>query len=159
VDIKIEVLDRADAEVVDPETVEAFAGLIPMLSTNAPVPDAAWTARVIANPANTQFVARTSEGIAGSRISGLLTLVTLELPTGPEARIEDVVVDPVARGHGVGRALVEAALRHAADQGARHVDLTSNPSRVAARRLYQSLGFELRETGCFRHTLATVPKG
>jgi ribosomal protein S18 acetylase RimI-like enzyme len=80
--------------------------------------------------------------------------VVLELATGTEARVEDVVVDEAARGTGVGRGLVVAALEAAAAYDARYVDLTSAPRRMAARRLYQSLGFEARETGVFRHSLA-----
>lgn len=146
----IEVLKAADEQDLDGETVSAFARLIPLLSGSAPVPDAARVARVLAHPANTVFAART---IPDGRILGLLTLVAVELPTGAEARIEDVVVDDRARGLGLGRALVTAALEAAAAGGARHVELTSAPHRVAARGLYRRLGFELRETGVFRHTL------
>jgi ribosomal protein S18 acetylase RimI-like enzyme len=131
-----------------PAGAEAFARLIPLLGNGAPVPDASTVARVLGHPANTVFAAR-----AGGAILGLATLVVLELPTGTEARIEDVVVDPSARGAGLGRALVTAALTRAAARGARHVELTSAPSRQAARHLYQNLGFTPRETGVFRHTL------
>ena len=145
----IEVLESADG--ADDAVVEAFARLIPLLSASAPVPDRDRVERVLGHPANTVFAARTRE--PERRILGLLTLVHLELPTGPEARIEDVVVDDAARGLGLGRALVTAALEAAASRGARYVDLTSAPRRVAARQLYQSLGFEQRETGVFRHRL------
>ena len=37
--------------------------------------------------------------------------------------------------------------------GARTVDLTSRPSRQDANRLYQELGFELRETNVYRYAL------
>jgi ribosomal protein S18 acetylase RimI-like enzyme len=43
--------------------------------------------------------------------------------------------------------------REAADKGLRFVDLTSRPSRDIANNLYQSLGFRLRETNCYRHDL------
>ena len=64
--------------------------------------------------------------------------------------MEDVVVDSSARGQGAGRALVEAAVAHAGELGARTVDLTSRPSREAANRLYRRAGFELRETNVYR---------
>lgn len=143
-DTVIEVL-----EAVDDEVVAAFARLIPLLSTNAPIPDRDRVERVFAQPGNTVFAARAAA--TQQRILGLLTLVRIELATGTEARIEDVVVDDAARG--LGRALVVAALKAAVAQGANRVDLTSAPRRVAARRLYQSLGFEQRETGVFRHRL------
>ena len=73
------------------------------------------------------------------------------LPTGVRAWIEDVVVDEAARGHGVGAVLNEAAIAGAADRGARTLDLTSRPSREAANRLYQRLGFVPRETNVYRY--------
>jgi ribosomal protein S18 acetylase RimI-like enzyme len=92
------------------------------------------------------FIAR-SRGV----IVGMLTLVTFPLPSGLRARIEDVVVDQDARGHGVGTALTLAALELAQAQGARSVDLTFRASRVAANRLYQQLGFQLRESNTYRY--------
>ena len=35
--------------------------------------------------------------------------------------------------------------------GAKTIDLTSRPSREAANRLYQRLGFEMRETNVYRY--------
>ncbi|MCK2241571.1 MULTISPECIES: GNAT family N-acetyltransferase [unclassified Crossiella] len=64
----------------------------------------------------------------------------------PRARIEDVVVDEAARGHTVGAALAEEAVRLVRLAGARTVDLTSRTSRDAANRLYERLGFQLRES-------------
>jgi ribosomal protein S18 acetylase RimI-like enzyme len=66
------------------------------------------------------------------------------------AWIEDVVVDEAARGQGVGEALNREALRIAAENGARTVDLTSRPSREAANRLYQRIGFKQRDTNVYR---------
>ena len=148
-DITIEVLEPAAG--ADDAVLEAFARLIPLLSAGAPSPDRDRVERVLRDPANTVFAACARD--ARPRILGLLTLVRIELATGTEARIEDVVVDDAARGLGLGRALVRAGLAAAAEQGALRVDLTSAPRRVAARRLYRSLGFEQRETGVFRHRL------
>jgi ribosomal protein S18 acetylase RimI-like enzyme len=75
------------------------------------------------------------------------------IPTGLRARIEDVVVDEAARGQGVATALTLEALRIARARGARTVDLTSRPSREAAGRLYEHLGFERRESRQYRFTL------
>ena len=83
-------------------------------------------------------------------IAGLLTLVVFPIPTGLRAWIEDVVVDESARGQGVGAALTNEAIRIAGEQGARTVDLTSRPSRAAANRLYERLGFTVRESKVFR---------
>jgi ribosomal protein S18 acetylase RimI-like enzyme len=86
-------------------------------------------------------------------IVGILTLVTFRIPTGVRARIEDVVVDNALRGRGTATALTRAALEIAAARGAHTVDLTSRPSREAANRLYQHLGFEQRETVVYRYAL------
>lgn len=135
------------AATADDELAEAFTRLLPQLSRSAKPLEAAALARVVEHDANTVLVARV-EG----RIVGTLTLVTFPLPTGLRAWIEDVVVDDDARGHGVGAALTEAAIALAHASGAVSVDLTSRPSRVAANRLYQRVGFAARETTVYRHT-------
>lgn len=137
-------------EVTD-ELVQAFDLLIPQLSTSAAVPNRAEIAGMIAGDEITLFAARDSD--QAGRIIGLLTLVTFRIPTGIRSWIEDVVVDGSARGKGAGEALTRAALAQAKKLGAKTVDLTSRPSREAANRLYQRVGFKLRETNFYRITL------
>ena len=88
---------------------------------------------------------------AEGAVLGSMTLVVFRIPTGVRAWIEDGVVDETARGRGVGEALNRAALERAYGLGAKTVDLTSRPSREAANRLYQKLGFEPRTTNVYRH--------
>ena len=57
------------------------------------------------------------------------------------------------RGRGIGEALTRAALERARQEGARTVDLTSRPTREAANRLYQRVGFKLRQTNLYRYDL------
>ena len=87
---------------------------------------------------------------AGGAVVGMLTLAVFRIPTGLRAWIEDVVVDEAARGQGVGAALTQVAIEIATRRGARTVDLSSRPSREAANRLYQRLGFVQRETNVYR---------
>ena len=87
----------------------------------------------------------------GSVVLGMLSLVVFSIPTGTKAWVEDVVVDGQARGKGVGKSLVRHALEEASRLKAKAVDLTSRPSREAANLLYQSLGFEVRQTNVYRH--------
>jgi ribosomal protein S18 acetylase RimI-like enzyme len=75
------------------------------------------------------------------------------LPTGLRAWIEDVVVDESARGQGAGEALSLAAVELARAAGARTVDLTSRPSRAAAGRLYERIGFTQRDSRVYRYPL------
>lgn len=81
-----------------------------------------------------------------------MTLALFRIPTGMRAWIEDVVVDDAARRRGVAQALTRTAVRLAEETGARTVDLTSRPSRVAANQLYRKMGFVQRETNVYRFT-------
>jgi ribosomal protein S18 acetylase RimI-like enzyme len=149
VTVNIEVL----REVTD-ETVKAFGRLLPQLSRSAATLDHAALTRVVTASCNTVLVAR-AQAAAGApgEIIGTLTLALFPIPTGVRAWIEDVVVDEEARGQGAGAALTLEALRIARDQGARTVDLTSRPSREAAGRLYERLGFERRDSRLYRFTI------
>jgi len=138
-------------EEVGPDEVAAFARLIPQLSRSSPPPDEAELREIVDTPGNVLLVARDEDGT----VLGSLTLVTFRIPTGMRAWIEDVVVDGEARGRGVGDALNRAALDAARARGCKTVDLTSRPSREAANRLYQRLGFEARETNVYRYELGT----
>ena len=86
-------------------------------------------------------------------ILGMLSLVFCTIPTGKKAWIEDVVVDQAARGRGLGKALMNHAIKEARKFGAKSVDLTSRPSRESANKLYQELGFQARETNLYRYKL------
>ncbi len=136
------------AERVDDELIAAFARLIPQLSSSSPPPDADALRELVEGPDTIVFLARVDGSIVGS-----LTLAYYRIPTGLKAWIEDVVVDDAARGHGVGQSMNEAALEHARRRGAKNVALTSRPSREAANRLYQRLGFKIRETNLYRYDL------
>jgi ribosomal protein S18 acetylase RimI-like enzyme len=141
--ISVEIAASADEDLG-----AAVTALVPQLSRSSPPPTPDELARIVADPATTLFVARD-----GDRIVGMLTLAAFRIPTAQRAFIEDVVVDEAARGAGVAAALVQAALQHAAALGARTVDLTSRPDREAANRLYQRMGFEVRNTNVYRRNL------
>jgi len=127
---------------------EAFARLLPQLSSSAIPLTRDALAEILASPQNTVFLAR--DPGAGGRIIGTLTLVIFRIPTAIRAWIEDVVVDNAVRGRGVGEALTLAAVKVAKDRGAKTVDLTSRQSRKAAHRLYEKSGFHVRDTSVYR---------
>jgi ribosomal protein S18 acetylase RimI-like enzyme len=62
-----------------------------------------------------------------------------------DAYLEELYVVPERRGQGLGRALLEAAMHHAKERGAAHIDLGTSEDDVAARALYESAGFTNRE--------------
>jgi ribosomal protein S18 acetylase RimI-like enzyme len=139
----------SEATAVDDALVEAFNRLIPQLSKSNPAPSRGELDDLVRSEASRLLVARDESGA----IIGSLTLVLFRIPTAVRAWIEDVVVDEGARGQGVGEALNREALRIAADAGAKTVDLTSRPSREAANRLYQRIGFKQRDTNIYRYEL------
>lgn len=138
-------VSAATAGSISAEVVDAVGRLVPQLSSSATPPSGEELAEIAGSPGTALFLARD-----GGELVGMLTLVTYRIPTGVRAVIEDVVVDETRRGAGIGPALVSAALAEAAARGARHVDLTSRPSRAAAHRLYERMGFVVRETNVYR---------
>jgi ribosomal protein S18 acetylase RimI-like enzyme len=145
-----------EATSVTPELVSAFARLVPQLSSSNPPPGPVELAEMVAAPGTFVLVARLAvDGEVRGDIVGTLTLVVFRIPTAVRAWIEDVVVDESARGRGVGEALTHRAIELAAEAGALTVELTSRPSREAANRLYQRLGFEVRDTNVYRYTMNT----
>lgn len=142
VTVQVEVLDKVTDEVV-----EAFARLLPQLSSSAKPLDAAAIAAVARSEAVTLLLAR-----AGGAIIGTLSLVIFTIPTGRRAWIEDVVVDTAASRQGVGTALVREAVRLAEAAGVRTVDLTTRPARAAAGGLYEKAGFVQRNSRLYRYS-------
>jgi ribosomal protein S18 acetylase RimI-like enzyme len=62
-----------------------------------------------------------------------------------ECYLAELYVVPDRRGRGLGRALMEAAMDTARAEGADYMDLGTGEDDVAARSLYESLGFSHRE--------------
>ena len=125
----------------------ALNRLLPQLLSSA-LPLSAEDLRAIARSGSSHlFLAE-----IGGEYCGTLTVTTYRIPTGFQARIDDVVVDGKHRGTGIGRALLEHALGKAKELGAVTVDLTSRPYREAANALYLKMGFELRDTNVYRYT-------
>jgi ribosomal protein S18 acetylase RimI-like enzyme len=66
---------------------------------------------------------------------------------GLESYLAELYVIPARRGRGLGRQLMEAALREARARGADSMDIGVDEPDLAARRLYESLGFSNRSGG------------
>ena len=137
------------AKEVTDQLMEAMAQLVPQLSSSNPAPTREQLNEMLSSPAITLLLARNDM----DQIVGSLTLAMFRIPTGLRAWIEDVIVDGNQRGRGIGELLTRQALMIAREAGATTVDLTSRPSREAANRLYQRIGFERRETNVYRYHL------
>ena len=77
------------------------------------------------------------------------TLCVMHNPEFTIASVESVVVASSCRGRGYGKKLIEHIINEAKYMNVRSVHLTSNPKRVVANNLYQSLGFVKYETNCY----------
>jgi GNAT superfamily N-acetyltransferase len=66
---------------------------------------------------------------------------------GLECYLAELYVTPARRGRGLGRGLMEAALREARERGADTMDIGVDEPDRAARCLYESLGFTNRTDG------------
>lgn len=137
-----------EAKEINDELVEAFQRLVPQLSSSAKVPGRAEIQEIVDSQAVILLMARDD-----GKLVGMLSLIVFRIPTGTRGWIEDVVVDGEARGKGIGEALTRAALDCAKELGVKTVDLTSRPSREAANRLYQRVGFQPRQTNIYRYTI------
>jgi phosphinothricin acetyltransferase len=85
------------------------------------------------------------------KIIGFGSLVLHIVPCrGYVGTIEDVVIDERYRGQGLGKKLVIQLLEIGKQKKIKTINLTSNPKRLAARKLYESLGFKLKDTNVFQ---------
>ena len=82
---------------------------------------------------------RAPDGLAVLRFREAIWMEALE------CYLAELYVVPERRGQGIGRALMEASMNVAREQGAAYMDLGTSEDDVAARALYESLGFSNRE--------------
>ena len=87
------------------------------------------------------------DGPAGPAGLAVLRFRAAIWSTGLECYLAELYVTPDRRGQGLGRALMEAVLREARGRGADTMDIGVDEPDVAARRLYESLGFTNRAGG------------
>jgi ribosomal protein S18 acetylase RimI-like enzyme len=132
---------------VTEEIHAAICRLVSEIGTQKPVPTRAELAELVASHASTLWIARFPDG--NGRIAGMLTLTLYRVPTGMRSIVEDVAVDPTLRRRGIARGLMLNAIEAARQAGAEVMALSSNRRREAANRMYQAMGFELRDTNAY----------
>lgn len=127
------------------DILESLNSLLPQLSTTAnPLTEEGLKA--IISSSSSHLYALSVDG----QIAAMCTLATYLAPTGRKAWIEDVVVDNQFRGKHLGKLIVEKTIEEAKQYAPCSLMLTSRPARVAANKLYQSVGFEQRQTNVYR---------
>ena len=134
-----------EIEDLKPDYLEAINRLIAQLSTSSHTFTEAELNSLIASPQSHLYALEYDE-----KIIGMVTLCIYQCPTGRKAWIEDVVVDQNHRGKGYGKLMVRKAMEEGQNRGNVTLMLTSRPSRIVANQLYQSLGFEKRETNVYK---------
>ena len=132
--------------VYEEEVFRAVKRMLPQLTGRE-----AWFGReecgeLLASDRSHLLVLREDDG----RVAGMLVVALYPtLSGGLKAWIEDVVVDEACRGKGYGKELVAFAIGFARLLGVQSISLSSAPVRVAANRLYRSMGFVQRETNVY----------
>ena len=119
--------------------------LLSQLSSSHPVISQQELQNILSSPNSHLFVLLFEE-----RIIGMATFCTYLCPTGRKAWIEDVVVDSAFRGKGLGKLMMKNIIDVVNKQGNTTLMLTSRPTRIEANHLYQSLGFEKRQTNVYK---------
>ena len=132
------------------ESLNAVNRLLPQLSASAKAISINRLQDLTESDSTKLFIGTDQSG----EILGMLSLIVMKIPTGNKAWIEDVVVDESARGKGIGRDLMNHAHEEAKKHGVKSIDLTSRPSRESANELYQSLGYEIRQTNVYRYKIS-----
>ena len=137
-------------QAATPEVHAALARLLPQLNDRLEVPDMARLERLLADPDVVLLLA-----YDGDQVVGTTTVIVYTTPFWIKARLDEVVVDAAARGKGVGEALVKEAVAVGRERGAQVAELQSGrgPNRDAAHRLYQRLGFKIRDSDVMRKVL------
>ena len=142
----IEIVSTATQELCD-----TLQRLVPQLGAHKIPPTLGELDALVRSEASRLLVARDPD--ENGSIVGILCLTVYRVPTGLRSMIEDVIVDEIMRGRGIGEALMRRAIELARAAGAEGVSLTSNPQREAANKLYRSMGFELRRTNPYFYRL------
>jgi len=112
------------------------------LSLSAPTDEemSAGVARLLDDPDTEFLLAAPEDGAPPAGVAQLRFRYGV-WRAGGDCLLEDLFVDPGARGAGLGRALIDATLDRARARGCRRVELDVNEANDTAIRLYESAGF------------------
>jgi phosphinothricin acetyltransferase len=88
--------------------------------------------------------------IENGEIIGIASMCIYTVISGKKAWVEDVVVHENARGKGLGRKLMNKLLEVAKEKELTEVLLFSAENRVAAKQLYEDLGFVMNASKLYK---------
>ena len=80
---------------------------------------------------------------------GIINFFPTASAGGLVGKIDDIVVIPRYRNYGLATKLCKHLIDIAKAKKAKHIELTSNPKRTAAHKLYKKLGFKKKKTNVF----------
>jgi ribosomal protein S18 acetylase RimI-like enzyme len=83
------------------------------------------------------------------KLVGIASMAIYCVISGYKGWIEDVVVHAEYRGKGIGRKLIEHLLAYSREKNLTEVLLFTESHRVAAKKLYESLGFRMKESAIY----------
>ena len=132
------------------QAAQELLSLMAVLDSTVPVTEEDLQAAV-RDPGTHLFVAVEETESPEGRILGTATFCVTHHPLGRKGGIEDVVVSPAAQGKHIGRRLMEHIIDYARRElSPIELHLTSRPSREAANRLYQAIGFRQHQTNVYK---------
>ena len=124
--VTIRILGPADASVLDCVAPDVFDNAI----------DPRWTAEFVADPRHHIAVA-----LAGGHVVGMASAVHCVHPDKPpELWVNEVGVAPSHQRQGVGKQLLDVLFAHGKALGCREAWVGTEPTNIAARRLYAAAG-------------------
>jgi GNAT superfamily N-acetyltransferase len=112
-----------------------------------PLPDCYSAAfdQIDGNPFFELIVAEIDGHIVGT--FQLIYIPSISYQGGMRAQIESVRVDEPLRGRGIGKSMMEWAIKRARQRGAHILQLTTHNTRTSAHRFYERLGFKSTHLG------------
>jgi ribosomal protein S18 acetylase RimI-like enzyme len=149
------MLNIKELKIFGLKEYQAVLNLMPQLDPGCKLPPEDFFRQILESGDSYLFVAEPDS----NEIAGMLTVATYITPSGRKVWIEDVVVDKKHTGKGIGKQLILYALQFAKSLGAESVELTSRPSRVAASRLYQQIGFVKLDTNKYKYVFDLIKDG
>ncbi len=138
---------------IEPIAEEQLEALLPLIAAYQRFYEAetideernrAFFSRFIAPSEDGMLLGAWRDGRAG-RLRLPLLAASPRLVPAETVLMNDLYVDPAARGEGVGRALIEASAAVARERGAHRLEWATAPDNETAQRLYDSTGAERSE--------------